>query len=114
PVNLTKHTVLHNGAETAQTSSQGAELRPGQTLHGYAMFAAPPEDVTAMDVMLVAGATPATGVEIRCGAPDVSPSPPPSCSAAPSPPPSPRMTCYLWSAASSSSRRGSSRSRGRS
>lgn len=65
PVNLTKHTVLHNGAETAQTSSQGAEFRPGQTLHGYAMFAAPPEDVTAMDVMLVEGATPATGVEIR-------------------------------------------------
>ena len=47
PVNLTKHTVLHNGAETAQTSSQGAEFRPGQTLRGYAMFAAPPEDVTA-------------------------------------------------------------------
>lgn len=65
PVNLTKHTVLRNGAEKAQTSSQGAEFRPGQTLHGYAMFAAPPEDVTAMDVMLVEGATPATGVEIR-------------------------------------------------
>ena len=65
PVNLTKHTVLRNGAEQAQTDSQGAEFRPGQTLHGYAMFAAPPEDVTAMDVMLVEGATPATGVEIR-------------------------------------------------
>lgn len=65
PVNLTKHLVLTGAGQRAQTDSQGAEFRPGQTLHGYAMFAAPPEDVTAMDVMLVEGAALATGVEIR-------------------------------------------------
>ena len=65
PVNLTKHVVLAGAGQRAQTDSQGADFRPGQTLHGYAMFAAPPEDVTAMDVMLVEGAAPATGVEIR-------------------------------------------------
>ena len=65
PVNLTKHLVLRDGAEAAMTDSQVADFRPGQTLRGYAMFAAPPEDVTAMDVMLVEGATIATGIEIR-------------------------------------------------
>lgn len=65
PVNLTKHTVLEGAGQRAQTDSQGAKFRPGQTLHGYAMFAAPPEDVTAMDVMLVEGAAIAAGIEIR-------------------------------------------------
>lgn len=65
PVNLNKHTVPRNSTVEAQTNSQGAKFRPGQTLHAYAMFVVPPEDVTAMDVMLVEGAPLAVGVEIR-------------------------------------------------
>lgn len=65
-VNLNKHGVLSGSvAERAQTDSQGMVFRPGQTLFAYAMFAAPPEAVTTMDVLLVEGAPLATGVEIR-------------------------------------------------
>ncbi|GAA1706240.1 hypothetical protein [Brachybacterium phenoliresistens] len=61
-VNLNKHEVLGGGA--AQTDYQGAKFRPGQTLYAYASFAAPPEDVTTMDVLLVEGAPLASGVPI--------------------------------------------------
>ena len=65
--NLTKHGVLKggNGLNEAQTAHQGTKFRPGQTFYAYAMFAAPPEDVTTMDVLLVEGAPLATEVEIR-------------------------------------------------
>ncbi|MFC0675405.1 hypothetical protein [Brachybacterium hainanense] len=61
-VNLNKHEVLGGGE--AQTDYQGAKFRPGQTLYAYASFAAPPEDVTTMDVLLVDGAPLASGVPI--------------------------------------------------
>ncbi|MDN6329065.1 MAG: hypothetical protein ACTHV2_02655 [Brachybacterium sp.] len=63
-VNLNKHGVL-GGAKVGQTDYQSTRFKPGQTFYAYASFAAPPEDVTAMDVMMVDGAPMATGVEIR-------------------------------------------------
>lgn len=63
-VNLNKHGVL-GGAKVGQTDYQSMRFKPGQTFYAYASFAAPPEDVTAMDVMMVDGAPMATGVEIR-------------------------------------------------
>ncbi len=63
-VNLNKHGVL-GGAKTGQTDYQGSRFKPGQTFYDYASFAAPPADVTTMDVMMVDGAPMATGVEIR-------------------------------------------------
>lgn len=62
-VNLNKHGVIGSGE--AQTRYQGTKFRPGQTFYAFAIFAAPPEDVTTMDVLLVDGAPLAMGVEIR-------------------------------------------------
>lgn len=56
-VNLTRHDVLREGTTVAMTDSQGSNyFRPGQTVYGYAAFAAPPEDVDSMLVSLVEGA----------------------------------------------------------
>lgn len=63
-VNLNKHGVL-GGAKVGQTDYQSMRFKPGQTFYAYASFAAPPADVTTMDVMMVDGAPMATGVEIR-------------------------------------------------
>lgn len=65
--NLNRHGVLSDSTGTirSQTEYQGPKFRPGQTLYAYAMFAAPPEDVTTMDVLLIDGAPLATEVEIR-------------------------------------------------
>lgn len=63
-VNLNKHGVL-GGAKAGQTDYQGMRFRSDQTFYAYASFAAPPADVTTMDVMMVTGAPLATGVEIR-------------------------------------------------
>lgn len=66
PENLNKHDVLRGeGGQEAQTAYQGVQFAPGQTLYAYAMFAAPPEDVDAMDVAIVDSAPMLTGVEIR-------------------------------------------------
>jgi hypothetical protein len=65
PVNLNRHNVLtEHPSQSTVTDSQGAVFGPGQRLAAFAIFAAPPQDVTAMDVMLVEGAPFATGVEI--------------------------------------------------
>lgn len=65
--NFNRHGVLTDSTGTirSQTEYQGPKFRPGQTLYAYAMFAAPPEDVTTMDVLLIDGAPLATEVEIR-------------------------------------------------
>lgn len=65
PENLNKHDVLSGDSQPAQTAYQGMKFLPGQTLYAYAMFAAPPEDVAAMDVAMVDSAPMVTGVEIR-------------------------------------------------
>lgn len=54
--NLARHDVLRKGSTKAITDSQGSTyVRPGQTLYGYAAFAAPPEDVTSVMVSLTDG-----------------------------------------------------------
>lgn len=62
--NLTRHDVLMSPGTYAMTSSQGLKFRPGQTMYGFAAFAAPPADVTTLTVQLVEGAAPATAVEL--------------------------------------------------
>jgi hypothetical protein len=66
-VNLNRHGVIGSvdGNLGAQTEYQSTYFRPGQTYYAYAVFAAPPEDVTTMDVALVDGAPLATGVRIQ-------------------------------------------------
>ena len=49
---LKVHRVVKAGGKELQTAYQGAKFRPGQTLYGYAVFAAPPEGVTTMDAVL--------------------------------------------------------------
>lgn len=65
-INLRRHGVLTGDGVGAQTSSnlRGQRFRPGQTLYAYAMFAAPPTDVTMVDVQLVSGLPTAVGVPI--------------------------------------------------
>lgn len=63
-VNLTKHDVLE-GEGRAQTDYQGPEFRPGQTYYAFAMFAAPPEDVTTMDAHVIDGFPAVSGVPIQ-------------------------------------------------
>ena len=66
-VNLNRHDVLQpsdGSTSPAMTEYQGEEFWPGQTLYAFAMFAAPPDDVTTMDVYLVDSAPMAHGVEI--------------------------------------------------
>lgn len=65
-VNLRRHGVLTADDVAAQTSSnlRGQRFRPGQTLYAYAMFAAPPTDVTTVDVQLASGLPTAVGVPI--------------------------------------------------
>lgn len=62
--NLNRHDVL-TGAGDAQTDYMGGEFRPGQTFYAYAVFAAPPADVTTMDASLSDGVPMATGVPLR-------------------------------------------------
>jgi hypothetical protein len=67
----TKNLKLHRVVETAGTrvaTGTGAvstSFGPGQTLYLYAVFAAPPQDVTTMTVKPVDGAPALTGVTIR-------------------------------------------------
>lgn len=64
-VNLTRHDVLVEAGAWAKTDSQGSNFfRPGQTVYGYAAFAAPPEDVDTMLVNLIEGA-PAAEVPLQ-------------------------------------------------
>lgn len=64
--NLNRHDVLsgETGAGPTKTDDRGMTFSPGQTFYAFATFAAPPADVTTMDVMLVNGAPMARGVEI--------------------------------------------------
>lgn len=62
--NLNRHDVM-TGAGSAQTAYQGAEFRPGQTFYAYAVFAAPPADVTTMDASIADGVPMATEVPLR-------------------------------------------------
>lgn len=64
--NLKRHDVLSAGDGLAVTNSalSGQRFRPGQTLYAYAMFAAPPAEVTTMDVQLADGMPTAVGVPI--------------------------------------------------
>lgn len=64
-VNLRRHRVLSNRNVPAQTQPVHSQrFRPGQTFYAYAMFAAPPEGVTTMDVQLLTGLPTAVGVPI--------------------------------------------------
>lgn len=49
---LKLHRVVKAEGRQLQTAHQGVKFRPGQTLYGYAVFAAPPEGVTTMDVVV--------------------------------------------------------------
>lgn len=62
--NLNRHDVM-TGDGPAQTAYQGASFRPGQTFYAFAVFAAPPADVTTMDASLADGAPMATEVPLR-------------------------------------------------
>lgn len=61
--NLKRHDVVVGGGARAKTDDLSA-FAPGQTLYAYAMFAAPPQDVTAVDVQMIGGAPTATNVPI--------------------------------------------------
>mgnify|MGYP001591560042 CR=1 FL=1 len=61
--NLKRHDVVVGGGARAKTDDLD-RFAPGQTLYAYAMFAAPPQDVTAMDVQMIDGAPTATNVPI--------------------------------------------------
>lgn len=63
--NLNRHDVMSSGGRDAASDYMGQDFRPGQTFYAFAVFAAPPEDVTTMDVALVDGAPMATEVPIR-------------------------------------------------
>ena len=63
--NLKRHDVLIGGGAAAKTDDVlSGDFAPGQTLYAYAMFAAPPQNVTTLDVQLLDGATTATSVPI--------------------------------------------------
>lgn len=66
-VNLNRHDVMSGelGIPKSQTDSQGMTFLPGQTFYAFAVFAAPPEDVTTMDVSMCDGAPLAKNVAIR-------------------------------------------------
>ncbi|MFT3860820.1 hypothetical protein [Micropruina sp.] len=61
--NLKRHDVLTGGGSRALTSHL-SKFAPGQTLYAYAMFAAPPEAVTTVNVQMLDGAPTATNVPI--------------------------------------------------
>lgn len=65
--NLRKHTPLatENNQQRAMTELIDVEIMPGQTAYAFATFAAPPEDVKTMDVMLWSTGEIAKGVEIK-------------------------------------------------
>lgn len=64
--NLKRHGVVSSASTPAMTASgaSGQRFRPGQTLYAYATFAAPPADVTTMDVQLLDGIPTAVGVPL--------------------------------------------------
>ena len=49
--NLKLHNVVKAGGQLVASDYQGSEFSPGQTFYAYAVFGAPPEDVTTMDVI---------------------------------------------------------------
>ena len=61
--NLKRHDVVTGGGARAKTDDL-TSFAPGQTLYAYAMFAAPPQDVTTVDVQMLGGAPTATNVPI--------------------------------------------------
>ena len=65
--NLKRHRVLSDssGVIRAQTDYMGGKFGPGQTFYAFAVFAAPPEDVTEVDVAMVDGAPLATGITVQ-------------------------------------------------
>ena len=65
--NLNKHLPLGGKQRLAMalTDSTFLKVTPGATLYGYAVFAAPPEDVDTMDAVIAEGAPMATDVELR-------------------------------------------------
>ncbi|KDS94536.1 hypothetical protein DHOM_01240 [Dermabacter hominis 1368] len=65
--NLRKHKPLSttNNQERAMTELSDVDIMPGQTAYAFATFAAPPEDVKTMDVMLWSTGEIAKGVEIK-------------------------------------------------
>lgn len=68
-VNLDKYLVLEGSdgekAKTPTSETDSVRMLPGQTIYAYALFAAPPSDVTTMDAMIVEGAPLAVGVELE-------------------------------------------------
>lgn len=62
--NLKRYDVIVGGGSRAMTDVSLANFAPGQTLYAYAMFAAPPSSVTAVDVQMLAQTPTATGVPI--------------------------------------------------
>lgn len=64
-VNLARHGVLKGEGSEAKTEPLRTTFRPGQTFYAFAIFAAPPADVTTMTVQLVDGAPAVTDVPVR-------------------------------------------------
>lgn len=64
--NLKKHeVVVAKGYTMTDTGPLAVKFAPGQTFYAYAVFAAPPEDVTTMTVHTADGAAPFTDVKIQ-------------------------------------------------
>lgn len=64
--NLTRHDVLSGSGVSAVTDSiNSSKFGPGDTIFGYAAFAAPPADVTTMGVSLVDSSPLALDVPIK-------------------------------------------------
>lgn len=65
--NLKVHDIVRAGDDrvATQTGSGTTPFAPGQTLYLYAVFAAPPQDVTTMTLKPSDGAAAITGVKIQ-------------------------------------------------
>lgn len=61
---LNLHKVVRAGVSHVQTDSQGPKFLPGQTMYAFALFAAPPNDVSSVDVVLNEGLLPIPAVPI--------------------------------------------------
>ncbi len=51
--NLTQHDVAKTGEGSLSSAANRLELVSGQPVYAYAVFAAPPDDVTAMDLVIL-------------------------------------------------------------
>jgi hypothetical protein len=62
--NLRKHDVLRKSINRAQTDSVEMKFKPGETAYAFAVFAAPPPDVSEVEVSVVDGMSLIPGAKI--------------------------------------------------